>query len=62
MLNWLTERASPFKHNPQTKLPGATVAATGLEEDMGYSPYRPDQGIVVQELSMEEFVRVYKQG
>ena len=61
MLNWFTEKASPPKQNPQARLPRAT-AAPESEEGLGLSSYRRGQGIEVQELSMEEFLRIYKQG
>ncbi|MDO8890528.1 MAG: hypothetical protein Q7V00_01645 [Sulfurimicrobium sp.] len=62
MLNWFTERTSPSKQNPQAKMPRITGVPPEAEECLSYSSYRPDQGIEVQELSMEEFLRVYKQG
>lgn len=62
MLSWFTERASPPKQSPQAQSPGRNGPASKTEEEMGLSSYRLDQGIEVQELSMEEFLRVYKQG
>lgn len=62
MLNWFTEKTSPSQQNPQAKMPRATGAPTEAEEYLGYSSLSLDHGIEVQELSMEEFLRIYKQG
>ncbi|MDZ7657186.1 MAG: hypothetical protein U0997_14740 [Sulfurimicrobium sp.] len=62
MLNWFAERTSPSKQNPQAKMPRTTGTAPEAEECQSYSSYRLDHGIEVQELSMEEFLRIYKQG
>jgi len=61
MISWILEKISSPKQNGLATPSFKKKATSSRNEDMAYSSYPLGQGIEVKELSMEEFLRVYKQ-